>query len=209
MTSDKTFPNPAAIEAVFSGVGNAGVVEYLVEPQTVGIPSVSVEIELVGRDTDLPEYGSSGAAGFDLKASLTGFTVEDHIKFGWKDADCDCSRVEGALLSIAPGERVMVPTGVKMALPKNTELQIRSRSGMAWKKGLVVLNQPGTIDSDYRGEIFVLIVNVGKEIVTIEHGDRIAQAVLSRFIRIDDFQQVFKLEETVRGEGGFGSTGTK
>jgi dUTP pyrophosphatase len=131
----------------------------------------------------LPAYASDGAAGLDLQAAVTG------------------PRVLAAL------ERALIPTGLCIAVPPGCEAQVRPRSGLALKQGLTVLNAPGTIDSDYRGEIQVLLINLGASAVTIERGMRIAQLVLARCERVA-WRTVPALEATVRGAGGFGSTGS-
>jgi dUTP pyrophosphatase len=110
-------------------------------------------------------------------------------------------------LTLEPGERLMVPTGLAMAIPKGYEGCVRPRSGWAWKHGLTVLNSPGTIDSDYRGEIKVILYNTGKEPILIANGERIAQLVVQVVPQIM-VSVVSELDETTRGEGGFGSTGT-
>lgn len=130
----------------------------------------------------LPRYMTEHAAGMDLTACL--------------DAD----------LTLAPGERSLVPTGIAIALPEGYEAQIRPRSGLALKQGISLVNSPGTIDADYRGEIGVIVINHGSETVTIKDGDRIAQMVVARFSRAL-WQEVDELEESARGEGGFGHTG--
>lgn len=133
----------------------------------------------------LPEYATKLSAGFDLR-SKKGF-------------------IPGTL---EIGERILIPTGIKLGIPDGYELQIRSRSGLAHKQGIAVLNSPGTIDSDYRGEIFVNIINLSKRRdVRIFEGDRIAQAVLAPVYQAS-FEEVDKLDITERGEGGHGSTGT-
>jgi dUTP pyrophosphatase len=129
-----------------------------------------------------PQYASAGAAGADLNASLP----ED--------------------LSIAPGARVKVPTGLVFEIPPGWEAQVRPRSGLAFKHGVTVLNAPGTIDSDYRGELEVLLVNLGEEPFVIHDGDRIAQLVFSPASRAE-FLETQAPSETERGAGGFGSTG--
>jgi dUTP pyrophosphatase len=130
----------------------------------------------------LPAYATQGAAGLDLQAA------------------CE------SILTIKSGERLLVPTGLCIAVPENFEAQIRPRSGLALKQGITCLNSPGTIDSDYRGEVKVLLANLGSEPVTIERGMRIAQLVVAPVVRIA-WQQVATLDATVRGAGGFGSTG--
>lgn len=130
----------------------------------------------------LPGYATAGAAGFDLLAAVT------------------------APLVIAPGARALVPTGLVMALPEGHELQIRPRSGLALKHGIVLPNSPGTIDEDYRGELQVIVMNAGDAPFTVERGTRIAQGVLAPVTRAD-WSEVETLPGTARGSGGFGSTG--
>jgi dUTP pyrophosphatase len=137
-----------------------------------------------GADLPLPSYQSALAAGLDLLAAVP--------------AD--------APLSLAPGGRALVPTGIAIALPAGTEAQIRPRSGLAARHGLTVLNAPGTVDTDYRGEVQVLLVNLGGESVSITRGMRIAQLVIAAVTRAQ-LREVVSLDETARGSGGFGSTG--
>ncbi len=151
---------------------------------------VAVRVErLEGADpaVPLPDYATAGAAGADLRANLA-----------------TADRARG--LTVAPGARVLVPTGLAMAIPEGFELQIRPRSGLALRHGITLANAPGTIDSDYRGEVGVILLNTGSEPVVIGHGDRIAQAVLAPVVRAA-FALVETLEATARGAGGFGSTG--
>jgi dUTP pyrophosphatase len=115
------------------------------------------------------------------------------------------SAADGAI-SVAPGERVGVPTGWAMELPQGYEAQVRPRSGLAWKAGLTVVNAPGTIDSDYRGEINVLLVNLSKETVVIQPGDRVAQMIVAPVLQVQ-IEETGELSETQRGSGGFGHTG--
>src|SRR5476651_598914 len=138
-----------------------------------------------GKDLALPSYQSALAAGMDLLAAVP--------------ADVP--------LVIAPGARVLVPTGIAIALPEGTEGQVRPRSGLAVRHGLTVLNAPGTIDADYRGEVQVLLVNLGGESVKISRGMRIAQLVIAAVARVE-LREVATLDETLRGSGGFGSTGS-
>lgn len=140
-----------------------------------------IQIEDGSPNTNL-KYETVDSAGFDLRAN------------------------ENVLLE--PGEYKLVKTGIKMEIPRGFEGQIRPRSGLAFKYGITVLNSPGTIDADYRGEIGVLLINHGKELFKIQKGDRIAQMVLAAHARAP-FEYVTDLTETDRGEGGFGSTGTK
>jgi dUTP pyrophosphatase len=137
-----------------------------------------------GHDLPLPSYQTALAAGADLIAAVP--------------AD--------APLTLAPGARALVPTGLAMALPAVTEAQVRPRSGLAVKHGLTVLNAPGTIDADYRGEVQVPLINLGSEPVTIARGMRIAQLVIAPVMQIP-MREVRSLDETQRGAGGFGSTG--
>lgn len=132
---------------------------------------------------NLPEYATEKSAGMDLKANI----VEP--------------------LTLGPLERAMIPTGLSIALPDGTEAQIRPRSGLAAKHGISVLNAPGTIDADYRGEIKVILVNLSNELFVVNPGERIAQMVVARYERVE-WEAVETLDETERGAGGFGSTGT-
>ena len=136
------------------------------------------------RDLPLPAYQTVQAAGFDLTAAVP--------------AD--------APITLMPGARAMVPTGLAIALPEGFEAQVRPRSGLAAKHGVTVLNSPGTIDADYRGEIQVILINHGAESVEIARGTRIAQIVVATAARAS-FTEVDSLDETTRGSGGFGSTG--
>jgi len=133
-------------------------------------------------DFDLPTYATKAAAGADLKAAIQ------------------------TALTLQPLERKIVPTGLKIALPEGYEAQVRPRSGLVAKHGITVLNTPGTIDADYRGEIGVILVNLSNSAFTIEPGERIAQLVVAKFEQID-WKLTQELTETARGEGGFGSTG--
>jgi dUTP pyrophosphatase len=139
-----------------------------------------------GADLALPSYQSDAAAGLDLLAAVPA----------------------NAPLAIAPGSFAAVPTGIAIALPPGTEGQVRPRSGLARNHGVTVLNTPGTVDSDYRGEIQVLLINHGREIFEVTRGMRIAQLVIAAVARIQLTEQD-KLDRTGRGSGGFGSTGTR
>jgi dUTP pyrophosphatase len=134
------------------------------------------------QDLPLPGYATDGAAGMDLLAAVTEPMV------------------------VAPGQRVLVPTGLAIALPAGYELQVRPRSGLALRNGIVLPNSPGTIDEDYRGEIQVIVLNAGEAPFTVERGTRIAQAVLAPVVRAR-WHEVDSLDATPRNEGGFGSTG--
>jgi dUTP pyrophosphatase len=146
----------------------------------------SVEIEVVrlahGRDLELPDYATASAAGADLLAA-----IDEDIELG-------------------PLERRVVPTGLSIALPVGFEAQIRPRSGLAAKHGVTVANAPGTIDADYRGEVGVILINLGREPFRITRGMRIAQMVIARHARAV-WREVSELDRTARGAGGFGSTG--
>lgn len=131
---------------------------------------------------ELPQYQSAGASGFDVRAQLTEAVV------------------------VQPNERVMIPTGLSMEIPFGFEIQSRPRSGLAAKSGITVLNTPGTIDADYRGEIKIILINLGKEPVTIQDQDRCAQLVIAPVFQAK-FEVVNELSSTERGVGGFGSTG--
>jgi dUTP pyrophosphatase len=134
------------------------------------------------QDIPLPQYMTDGAAGMDLRAAIEG------------------------QVSIAPGDYQAIPTGICIALPKGFEAQIRPRSGLALKHGLTLLNTPGTIDADYRGEIQVLLINFGKAPFVVKRGDRIAQMVIGKIYQ-GLIQVVEMLDETERNDGGFGHTG--
>jgi len=133
---------------------------------------------------DLPTYATVSSAGLDLKAVLDASTT------------------------LAPLERKIIGAGLKIALPEGYEAQVRPRSGLAAKHGITVLNAPGTIDADYRGEIGVILVNLSNDAFTIQPGERIAQLVVAQYSQVS-WQPTTNLEETDRGEGGFGSTGKK
>jgi len=134
-------------------------------------------------DLPLPEYATEDSAGMDLLAAVTENIV------------------------IAPHKRALIPTGIGIALPKGYEAQVRPRSGLAYKFGVTVLNAPGTIDADYRGEVGVILINHSDEPFTVERGMRVAQMIIAPYTRAE-WQRVDSLEESVRGAGGFGSTGT-
>ena len=136
-----------------------------------------------GIGLDLPAYATAGAAGCDLVAAV------------------------GAPVTLAPGARALIPTGLLIAVPPGHELQIRPRSGLAFKHGIMVANSPGTIDEDYRGELQVILLNAGSKPFVVERGMRVAQAVLAPVVRAQ-WIEVVALDGTVRGERGFGSTGT-
>lgn len=146
--------------------------------------SVSVQRLPHAADLDLPRYATVQSAGMDLQAALATDLV------------------------LTPGGRVLVPTGLAIALPEGYEAQIRPRSGLALKQGLTVLNSPGTIDADYRGEVQVILANLGTEPVTLTRGMRIAQMIVAPYSRVV-WDEADSLSATARGSGGFGSTGVK
>lgn len=144
-----------------------------------------MQIKIINKSNhDLPNYETIASAGMDLRAHLTERII------------------------LKPMERKIIPTGLFLELPIGTEAQVRPRSGLAIKKGVTVLNAPGTIDADYRGEVGVILVNLSTEEFIVENGERIAQMVIAKHERAN-WLQVETLSETDRGEGGFGSTGVK
>ena len=143
---------------------------------------VKILVKKFDKNIKLPTYKTSGSSGMDLVA---------HIK---------------NKITIGPGKTTMIPTGIAVAIPKNYEIQIRPRSGLAAKKGISVLNTPGTVDADYRGEIKIILINLSKKLFIVKSGDRIAQMILCPVAK-GKFKEVRKLPKTIRGKGGFGSTG--
>ena len=142
-----------------------------------------IAVKIINRSENaLPQYETSGSAGLDLRANID------------------------TAIQLAPLERVLVPTGLFIELPTGYEAQIRPRSGLAIKKGLTLVNSPGTVDSDYRGELKVIVVNLSNDTQTIEPAERIAQMVVAKYKRIE-WEVTSELSETQRGTGGFGSTG--
>lgn len=141
---------------------------------------IQIKIQKLRHHAVVPGYAHPGDAGMDLHAA------EDH--------------------SLRPGERVLVPTGVAMAIPEGYEGQVRPKSGLALKQGLSIVNTPGTVDAGYRGEVGVILINLGQEIVEVLRGQKIAQMVFTRVERVN-LEVVEALDETTRGAGGFGSTG--
>jgi dUTP pyrophosphatase len=144
--------------------------------------SVTVRFRRLRSTATVPQYMTAGSAGMDLSSAAE------------------------AAVQLAPGARLGVPTGLAIALPVGYEAQVRPRSGLAIKHGITVVNAPGTIDADYRGEIVVLLVNLGTEAYSIAPGDRIAQLVVAPVLQVQ-LQEVDSLDETARGAGGFGHTG--
>ena len=146
---------------------------------------ITMKVQIINKSKhSLPQYATSSSAGMDLRANLDNPIV------------------------LKPLQRCLVPTGLYIALPEGFEAQIRPRSGLALKKGITLLNTPGTIDADYRGEIGVIVINLSAEDFIIEDGERIAQMVIARYEQAE-WQEVEVLEDTERGAGGFGHTGVK
>ena len=141
-------------------------------------------IKRLSKEVSLPKYETSGSSGMDLAADIN------------------------AIINIDPGKTAVIPTGLALSIPKGFEVQIRPRSGLAAKYKISVLNTPGTIDADYRGEIKVILINLGKDSFKVEKGLRIAQMVVCPVVQAQ-LKEVNDLNETERGKGGFGSTGTK
>ena len=145
---------------------------------------IKILIKRLSKEVSLPKYETSGSSGMDLSANID------------------------AKINIEPGKTAIIPTGLALSIPKGFEIQIRPRSGLAAKQKISVLNTPGTIDSDYRGEIKVILINLSQESFIVEKGLRIAQMVVCPVVQAQ-LKEVNDLSETGRGEGGFGSTGTK
>ena len=158
-----------------------------------------MKVQVINKSTnELPKYETPASAGMDLKAELS----KINEKFLFKAVFTNTNRV-----IIPPGGRALIPTGLQIALPIGYEAQVRPRSGLALKYGITVLNTPGTIDADYRGDIGVVLINHGTEPFVVEQGDRIAQLVIAKHERVD-WEEVEELESTERGLGGFGHTGS-
>ena len=142
---------------------------------------MKIQVHYSGKHA-LPQFETTQSAGMDLRANIDAPVV------------------------LQPGDRALIPTGIKMALPDGYEAQIRPRSGLAYKHGITVLNSPGTIDADYRGDVGVLLINHGRKAFTVEDGTRVAQMVVAQYSQFE-WESVEDLDETARGVGGFGSTG--
>ena len=143
---------------------------------------VKILVKKFDKNIKLPTYKTSGSSGMDLVAYIKN------------------------KITINPGKTAMIPTGIAIAIPKNYEIQIRPRSGLAAKKGISVLNTPGTVDADYRGEIKIILINLSKKLFVVKSGDRIAQMILCPIAK-GKLKEVKELPRTIRGQGGFGSTG--
>jgi dUTP pyrophosphatase len=160
-----------------------GRYEYLEREEAV-VEIVFAWEEDADQSLGLPAYATTGAAGADLRANLS----------------------DRGTVTLAPGGRALVPTGLRLAIPEGFEVQVRPRSGLALKHGITLPNSPGTIDSDYRGPLGVIVMNAGQEPFTINHGDRIAQMIVAPVVQAT-FSVAEDLPNTMRGFGGFGSTG--
>jgi dUTP pyrophosphatase len=152
---------------------------------TIEWPVVDLQVRRLpgAEDLALPVLATEHSAGFDLRAAVSG------------------------VVELAPGARTLIPTGIAIALPVGYEAQVRPRSGLALRHGLTLVNSPGTVDADYRGEVGVVMINLGEQTVSIRRGDRIAQLVVQRLPRVR-LEEVADLPETARGTGGFGHTGS-
>lgn len=160
-----------------------------------------IPVKKLHPDAVLPSYQSDGAAGMDLCA------IDQWLTLAGESLPVDLDSCNEQPRTLYPGQSRLFGTGIALAIPPGFEGQIRPRSGLAAKRGITVLNSPGTIDSDYRGEVKVLLINLGDEPYAIKRGDRIAQIVFAPVARAE-LQQVDDLDATARGSGGFGSTGT-
>ena len=162
--------------------------------------------------TQLPNYETPASAGMDVRANFDNIVEKFLFNTTIKESENVYINVKGETrhiiesITINPGGRALIPTGLRVAIPEGYEIQVRPRSGLALKNGITLLNTPGTIDADYRGDIGVIVINHGTEPFTIIAGDRIGQIVLNKVERIE-WKEVDNLPDTIRGEGGFGSTG--
>lgn len=171
--------------AVYKFYFDGCIPRYFWSPLLTFAPAMEVKVQIINKSPhELPAYQTTGSSGMDLRASLLQPVV------------------------IPPMARQLIPTGLYIALPDGFEAQVRPRSGLAIKKGLTVVNAPGTIDSDYRGEVMVAMINLSGEEQVISDGERIAQMIVSKYEKVE-WQQVETLEETARGAGGFGHSGVK
>ena len=162
--------------------------------------------------TQLPNYETPASAGMDVRANFDNIVEKFLFNTTIKEHENVRIDVNGEThhliesITINPGGRALIPTGLRVAIPEGYEIQVRPRSGLVLKNGITLLNTPGTIDADYRGDIGVIVINHGTEPFTIMAGDRIGQIVLNKVERIE-WKEVDNLSDTIRGEGGFGSTG--
>lgn len=158
---------------------------------------MQIKFKKLNPKAEVPRYMSEGASGMDVKACLTAHDGVGH-----------CDVLDSSIIRcyLSARQRKAIPTGLSAEIPKGYEIQVRPRSGLALKYGVTVLNTPGTIDSDYRGEIKIILANLGDDTFVIEDGDRIAQLIVVPVVRAD-IEESVELSETERGSGGFGSTG--
>ncbi|KAF5080348.1 Deoxyuridine 5'-triphosphate nucleotidohydrolase [anaerobic digester metagenome] len=165
-----------------------------------------MNVDIISKTGNLPKYETDGAAAMDLAAYLVASEPTRFEKY--KGIGFDFTISEEGLVEVIlyPRGRVLIPTGNRVAIPEGYEMQVRPRSGLAIKYGITCLNTPGTIDSDYRGDIGVILINQGDDPFIIKNGDRIAQLVFTKVERVE-WNPVLLLDETTRGEGGFGHTG--
>lgn len=152
--------------------------------ETKNITKIPVKVLSNGGGLDLPSYATAESAGLDLRAAISDTVI------------------------LKPMERALVPTGIAVAIPHGCEGQVRPRSGLAYKHGITVLNTPGTIDSDYRGEVKVLLINLGSEDFVVERGMRIAQLVINKYEKVV-LEKCAEIDDTTRSSGGYGSTGVR
>lgn len=151
-------------------------------------------------NNELPKYSIEGSAGMDLRADFSRISKENPLTvYG------DVDYTEQIEVTLYPGSRMLIPTGLKIALPEGYEARIQPRSGLALKNGISIVNTPGCVDANYRGEIGIILINHGLKPFTIKHGDRVAQMIVSKTEYVE-FEQVEELDDTNRGSGGFGST---
>ncbi len=169
-----------------------------------------VKVKVINKSNNrLPQYETKGSAGMDIRVDLSKVTPENPIK-GFGDAEVIWSG-EGhmiPMIRLAPMSRALLPTGLYTAIPEGYQVSLRPRSGMAIKKGLVLCNTPSLIDCDYRGQWMLPVINLGQEDIYIEDGERICQALLEKVNKIE-WEEVDSLDETERGNGGFGHSGSK
>lgn len=161
--------------------------------------STTINVPVINKSSnELPKYAHKGDAGFDLRANVEEIKNDNYL--------FNAIKFNATTIILNPGGRALIPTGLYMAIPEGYELQIRSRSGLALKSGIFCLNSPGTIDADYRGNVGVILANFSDTPFIINPGDRVAQAVLNKFEKIE-WKEVTTLNETERGTGGFGHSG--
>lgn len=184
-----------------------------------------MKVKVINKSNNkLPEYETSGAAGMDARASFSNIVPRDLKQYGtqvvytcetiWEDRVLEDGKLGAESrqliksISLQPGSRILIPTDLYVEVPEGYELQIRMRSGLALKNGLILVNGVGTVDCDYRGNVGVILMNISNTPVDINEGDRICQFVLNKVKRIE-WEEVDELDKTERGEGGFSSTGIK